>query len=121
MKDSRVREENLKRMNDALMSVVKRVDKSPLKEEVIEELKRVNEQYASELKELKRRSNAQQDALLIQITDLKKRNDDLKRSLKELHQSKDLLSLQLQEQLNLSESERSSLQNTVHNLQNALA
>ena len=121
LKDSRVREENLKRMNDALMSVVKRVDKSPLKEEVIEELKRVNEQYASELKELKRRSNAQQDALLIQITDLKKRNDDLKRSLKELHQSKDLLSLQLQEQLNLSESERSSLQNTVHNLQNALA
>jgi len=121
LKESRVREENLKKMNEALMGLVKRVDRSPLKEETIEELKRVNDQYAIELKELKRRSNAQQDALLVQISDLKKRNDDLKLSLKELQQAKDLACLQAQEKLHRCETERSALQLALHNLQSSVS
>lgn len=121
LKESRVREENLKKMNEALMNLVKRVDRSPLKEETIEELKRVNDQFASELKEVKRRSNAQQDALLSQISDLKKRNDDLKLSLKELQQAKDLAYLQLQETLHRSEAERSALQVSLQSLQSSIS
>ena len=121
LKDSRIREENLKKMNEALMSLVKRVDRSPLKEETIEDLKRVNEQLASELKEVKRRTNAQQDALLSQISDLKRRNDDLKRTLKELQQANDLATLQLQERLHCCESDRSALQISLQSLQSSLS
>lgn len=114
LKESQARERNLREINAALMLLVGK--RSQVKEK--SELEAEKEQLMKEMKADRKRAEAQQDALLSQIRDLRTKNQELKLAFQEMQTNKDKEVKRLTEKLRNAENERNSMKCALESLEN---
>jgi hypothetical protein len=113
LRESQARERNLREINAALMLLVEK--RSQVKEK--SELEAEKEQLVKEMKDDRKRAEAQQDALLSQIRDLRTRNQELKLAYQEMQKSQEKELKRLTEKLRNAENERNSMKCALESLE----
>lgn len=113
LRESQARERNLKEINAALMVLVGQ--RSQLKRK--SSLEAEKEQLAKELKDDRKRAEAQQDALLSQIAELTTKTQELDFAYREVQMARDKEASKFRERLREAENERNSMKCALENLE----
>jgi len=113
LRESQARERNLKEINAALMVLVGQ--RRQLKRK--SSLEAEKEQLAKELKDDRKRAEAQQDALLSQIAELTRKTQELDFAYREVQMARDKEASKFRERLREAENERNSMKCALENLE----
>lgn len=113
LRESQARERNLKEINAALMVLVGQ--RRQLKRK--SSLEAEKEQLAKELKDDRKRAEAQQDALLSQIAELTTKTQELDFAYREVQMARDKEASKFRERLREAENERNSMKCALESLE----
>jgi len=113
LRESQARERNLKEINAALMVLVGQRRQLKWKSSLEAE----KEQLAKELKDDRKRAEAQQDALLSQIAELTTKTQELDFAYREVQMARDKEASKFRERLREAENERNSMKCALESLE----